>query len=79
MEDVDFWSDLDWDPVYLASIFDREFDDMSELWNASGSVSDSDLLQGITSMENNKYSAIVEDISLDDDVLYSAVEHIEHE
>ena len=40
-------------------------------------MEDCELLDVVTTIE--KYSPIVEDISLEDDVLYSAVEQIESE
>ena len=66
---------IDWDPVYLASIFDTEFSDCSELW--VNEMDDSQLLEVVEQSE--RYSPIVEDISLDDNVLYLAVEQIETE
>ena len=39
MEDNNLFENLDWDPCYLARIFDTDFNNMSELWNDSdGSV-----------------------------------------
>ena len=69
------FSNRDWDPLYLASIFDTEFFDFSDMW--SSDVSDYDLVT-----EGNKvdtYSPLVEDISMDDVELCSAVEKIEEE
>ena len=77
MECDDLFSNLDWDPSYLALIFDGDFFDMSELWNNS-KMSDEQLVK-LVEMEENlpKYSPITEDISLDDDVLYDKVLKIE--
>ena len=56
-------------------IFDKSFDNISELW--LDGVEDSVLLK---EMENYEcYCPIVEDISLEDDELCSAVERIEYE
>ena len=74
--DEDLTSCLDWDPVYLSVIFDQDFDDMNDLWS-SNCVTNSEMLSVIESME--KYSPVVEDITIEDDVLLDAVERIEHE
>ena len=66
----------DWDPSYLSQIFDVEFYDFTDMW-ASSNVSDSDLITEIEKVEH--YCPIVEDISLDDSELCSAVEKIEEE
>ena len=79
MEDIDFESNLDWDPSYLASICNVDFFDMSELWKGSYYVMDSELLQMDYSKSRNVYCPEVEDISMDDDELMSAVEKIEEE
>ena len=75
MEFEDLSCNLDWDPSYLLLIFDQDFYDMSELWNASSSISDSDILKAMY----QKYSPIIEDISIDDDSLCEAVEAIENQ
>ena len=75
MDDCDFLLNSDWDPVYLASIFDSEFDECSCLWD--NNTTDLELLEGVKLLE--MYSPIVEDISLDDEVLCSALEQIETE
>ena len=64
---------FDWDPEYLALIFDEEFDDMSDLWS-SELVTDREILSCV-----DKYSPVVEDISMDDSDLMHAVEAIEYE
>ena len=75
VSDSVLFANRDWDPVYLSSIFDEEFYDFKDLWSAE--IQDSDLL---IAMENyEKYSPIVEDISLDDSTLCTAVEQIEAE
>ena len=63
----------DWDPAYLASIFDTEFSDCLDLW--SSDMEDNELLEVVKHVET--YCPIVEDISLDDSELCSAVEEIE--
>ena len=75
MEFEDLSCNLDWDPSYLLLIFYQDFYDMSELWNASSSISDSDILKAMY----QKYSPIIEDISIDDDSLCEAVEAIENQ
>ena len=65
----------DWDPVYLLSIFDSEFNDTSDLWD--NIMSDSEILDTVNIME--KYNPIVEDISMEDEVLCAAVEPIKAE
>ena len=73
--DIELWINRDWDPVYLSDIFEEEFDDIESLW--SSDVNDLELVSYIENMA--KYIPIVEDISLDDDLLCSAVEQIEEE
>ena len=83
MEDIDILDNLDWDPYYLASIFNHDFFDMTELWNGSSCLSDTDLVNALDSTGNmlkrDVYAPIVEDVSLDDNDLRVAVENIEHE
>ena len=80
MELDDIWFNLDWDPVYLASIFDVDFDDMSDLWDFDQSLKDSKLVEVMDGYKkSDKYVPLVEDISLDDEFLCDAVETIEHE
>ena len=67
----------DWDPIYLSQLFSEEFYyDFTDLWN-TGNMNDMDLVSAVEKVE--KYSPIVEDISLDDEVLCPAVEQIEDE
>ena len=61
----------DWDPSYLNDVMSQDFFDFSNLWNIV--TSDKDLV------EAEKYSPIVEDISMDDDTLCQEVEKIESE
>ena len=65
----------DWDPSYLVSIFDSDFYDFSELWKSN--INDMDLINIVDNGE--RYSPIVEDISMEDSELCSAVEKIEDE
>ena len=65
-------SNLDWDPGYLKEIFDSDFNDCTDLWFSD--ITDMDIVK-----EVDKYSPIVEDISLDDDMFCRAVEKIESE
>ena len=66
----------DWDPTYLSQIFSQDFHEFSELWNSSN-IKDMGLVQEVEKIE--RYCPIVEDISIDDEVLCSAVEKIEDE
>ena len=68
-----FLSNSDWDPCYLASIFQEDFREFSDLWIST--VKDEELDGELDRYE--QYCPIVEDISLDDNVLCSAVEKIE--
>ena len=65
----------DWDPSYLGHLFSEDFYDFKDLWQSP--VSDSQLVQDVANLD--KYSPIVEDISMDDEVLCKAVEKIENE
>ena len=67
---------FDWDPVYLARIFSEDFYDMSGHWNKDG-VSDLELVE--FGENHEKYSPIVEDISLDDDILCQELACVESE
>ena len=75
MDFEDLSINSDWDPSYLSLIFDGDFNDMSDLWNVSGSPTDSEILN----IMDNKYSPVVEDISIDDEYLCQAVEAIEYQ
>ena len=65
----------DWDHSYLCQIFDQDFHDFTKLWKLNNM--DSELVSESDKLE--KYCPIMEDISLDDEVLCSAVESIEQE
>ena len=71
---------LDWDPEYLCTIFEEDFNDIDGLWNFE-ICSDQDLLEmaQISNCLDDKYVPVVEDISLDDNVLLNAVDQIESE
>ena len=73
----DFVENSDWDPCYLRRIFDTDFFECADLWQNSMEFSDQELVQHVEGME--RYQPIVEDISLEDDVLCTAVEKIEEE
>ena len=70
-----FISNRDWDPGYLMDIFSHDFFEFQDLW--SSQMSDNELVKEVQNVE--KYQPIVEDISMDDDLLCSAVEKIEEE
>ena len=65
----------DWDPVYLKEMMSEDFFEFSDLWNPI--TSDEELVKIANSVES--YCPIVEDISMDDNVLCQAVENIEKE
>ena len=74
MESDDIFINLDWDPSYLASIFDADFYDMSDLWDVDY-VGDNQLLE--YAERRDIYCPMVEEISIEDEVLCKAVEQIE--
>ena len=69
------WTNRDWDPLYLSELFSDEFFDFSDHWISK--MSDFELVSNVEKIE--KYSPIVEDISLEDNELCTAVEKIEEE
>ena len=73
VSDASLMVNRDWDPSYLRSILDADFYDFSNLW--TNSVKDSELIEVADDVE--RYSPIVEDVSLEDNVLCEAVEQIE--
>ena len=73
----DLVNNCDWDPLYLWNIFESDFNDCSELWGNSMEVNDTELVKNVEKMEC--YVPIVEDISLEDEVLSEAVQKIEDE
>ena len=62
----------DWDPSYFREILDQDFFDFNDMW--ASNVNDSELVA-----EVDKYCPITEDITIEDNVLCSAVEQIEEE
>ena len=62
----------DWDPTYLQELFRVDFYDFSKHWRSK--ISDADLNMEIDTVET--YCPITEDISIEDEVLYNAVEKI---
>ena len=54
--ETSFSRNCDWDPVYLVSIFDIEFHNISELWD--NSMGDLELLDAVNYVE--RYSPIAE-------------------
>ena len=71
-----FVTNLDWDPQYLMECVTQEFYDFTEHWQ--NCLSDKELIDGERPRPGS-YCPLVEDISLDDDTLYEAVEQIEQE
>ena len=70
-------SNRDWDPSYLQLLFQEDFYDHSELWKSN--VQDKELVTETARVERERYCPITEDISLDDEILYTGVEKIEEE
>ena len=66
-------SDRIWDPGYLYEICQQDFYQFEELWGMN--PNDMELVKEVEKVES--YCPIVEDISLDDEVLCSAVTDIE--
>ena len=75
MTDRVFISNRDWDPAYLSEIFTQDFYEFRDLWQTS--VPDMELVRAVETVD--KYSPVVEDISLDDSTLCKAVEEIEEQ
>ena len=71
-----FATNCDCDPQYLRELVTQDFYDFSEHWQ--NSISDMDLV-ATEGCSSHRYCPVIEDISLDDDTLYEAVEQIEHE
>ena len=64
-----------WDPLYLHELFREDFYDFNPLWKSS--LCHRDLVHAVETLK--RYNPLVDDISLDDDVLCSAVKEIELE
>lgn len=75
ISDSNMLRNRDWDPCYLAEVFTQDFFEFNELW--SSDVTDKQLVENSNKLE--KYSPIVEDISMDDETLCAAVEEIEEQ
>ena len=69
------WRNRNWDPNYLLELISEDFYEFAELWDSD--MADLDLISQVEQIE--KYCPIVEDISLDNQILCSAVEKIEEE
>ena len=72
---ITFCRNRDWDPSYLQQLLSQDFYDYDELWSCN--IGDMELVNEVEKVE--RYSPIVEDISLKDDILCLAVEKIEEE
>ena len=68
-----FVTNRDWDPTYLRQIVAQDFYEFKELWQ--NSIGDGELVQAMEAAD--RYTPMVEDISLDDTTLCKAVEEIE--
>ena len=71
-----FYTNHDWDPQNLRELVCQDFYDFKEYWQSS--VADTEFVtKDEKTMATERYSLLVEDISLDDDTLYEAVTQIE--
>ena len=75
VSDVKLFCDRDWDREYLMDIFTQDFEEYPNTWESN--VSDTQLVNHVEKLE--KYFPVVEDISMDDETLCSAVKQIEYE
>ena len=73
LSDKELICNRDWDPSYLAMLFNEDFNEFPNLW--SSNIDDRDLVHAAEKLEI--YSPIVEDISMDDSTLCKTVEEIE--
>ena len=79
MDDIDFIANLDWDPSYLELILSHDFFYMADLWN-DGSLTDLEIVNLCEESQNKEiYNPVLEDITLEDDELLSAVTDIERQ
>ena len=70
-----FMANRDWDPMYLRELLAQDFYEFRDLWHST--VTDMELVRAAETPQ--RYSPVVEDISLDDSTLCQAVEDIEHQ
>ena len=75
LSDRIFMTNRDWDPCYLRDSVTEDFYEFRNLWQSS--VGDGELISEADKVE--KYSPLVEAISLDDETLCSVVEEIEYQ
>ena len=75
LSDMNLFRDRDWDPEYLIDIFTQDFEEYPNMWESN--ISDTQLVNHVEKLD--KYCLVVEDISIDDETLCSAVEQIEYE
>ena len=76
MNSIDYWK-----PLFLKLLFDSNFDENSKADLFNTSMSNMELLQCVGQVEKERvpYQPIIEDISMDDEVLVKAVDKIEEE
>ena len=83
LEDSSFVSNRDWDLMYLYELFKEDFFDFGNMSVQDRELSDEELVSAVEVVENDrnceKYSPIVEDITMDDLELSAAVEKIKQE
>ena len=75
VSDALLWSNRNWDPCYLRQVFEEDFNDFSHLWETN--ISDNEIVMETQRVE--RYCPVVEDISVEGEVLCNAVEKIEQE
>ena len=76
--DVVFGRNRDWDPTYLRDLMMDDFFDFSDLWS-NENVGDTELVRAVNRCEHEYYCPVVEDISIEDEVLCNAVQKVEQE
>ena len=77
VSDIELSKNRDWDPNYLRDLMMDDFYELNDLWQSN--IRDGDLVPETDRVECECYCPLVEDISLEDEVLCSAVEKIEEE
>ena len=75
--DITLRNNHDWDPSYLNQLFQEDFLKLNELWDNNMNVPDSQLVEHVENIE--RYCPVVEDISVEDELLCTAVKKIEQE
>ena len=72
-----FVTNRDWDPGYLSEIMLCDWYEFDDHWKSN--VTDQDIVDGMKYLSVDKYSPVIEDISLDDETLSKEVDRVEYE